>query len=93
MKAPQKHRLPSVARKSPRSYHDWYKMAIWRGLRRRQLDRQPLCEACLRKDRIEPATVVDHIRPHRGDWTLFTDPENLQSLSEACHNSKTAGGQ
>lgn len=33
------------------------------------------------------ATVVDHIKPHRGDVELFRDSENLQSLCKHCHDS------
>src|ERR1700761_2090083 len=36
------------------------------------------------------ATVTDHIRPHKGDQTLFEAEDNLQSLCETCHNTKTA---
>jgi 5-methylcytosine-specific restriction endonuclease McrA len=35
---------------------------------------------------VEPATVVDHVKPHKGDWTDFITGE-LQSLCEPCHNS------
>lgn len=31
--------------------------------------------------------VVDHIRPHRGDAELFFDPDNLQAVSKAWHDS------
>nr|WP_281411231.1 HNH endonuclease [Rhizobium sp. BK316] len=31
--------------------------------------------------------VCDHVEPHRGDETLFWDPENLQTLcADPCHN-------
>ncbi|MEP2204764.1 MAG: HNH endonuclease signature motif containing protein [Tateyamaria sp.] len=33
-----------------------------------------------------PATVVDHIIPHRGDEALFNDRNNLQSLCTPCHS-------
>ncbi|SPA17227.1 Putative phage holin (fragment) [Cupriavidus taiwanensis] len=33
------------------------------------------------------ATVVDHVRPHRGDRRLFLDRTNLQSLCKLCHDS------
>jgi 5-methylcytosine-specific restriction protein A len=39
------------------------------------------------------AEVVDHIRPHRGDWALFIDPGNHQSLCKSCHDRKTAAEQ
>ena len=34
-------------------------------------------------------TVVDHIRPHRGDPVLFWDEKNWQSLCKSCHDKKT----
>lgn len=32
------------------------------------------------------ATVVDHIRPHRGDMRLFWDHSNWQGLCKHCHD-------
>ena len=32
------------------------------------------------------ANVVDHVTPHRGDWTAFVTGQ-LQSLCEPCHKS------
>jgi 5-methylcytosine-specific restriction protein A len=37
-----------------------------------------------------PATVVDHIKPHKGNRTLFWDPKNHQPMCEHHHNVKTA---
>ena len=34
-----------------------------------------------------PATVADHIEPHHGDWNSFLTGA-LQSLCDACHNSR-----
>jgi 5-methylcytosine-specific restriction protein A len=48
-----------------------------------------LCEHCAKAGRIEAAYAVDHIRPHRGDLTLFWDHANHQSLCESCHNAKS----
>ncbi len=33
-----------------------------------------------------PATVVDHIKPHRGDPKLFWDQENWQALCARHHD-------
>ena len=33
------------------------------------------------------ASVVDHVVPHRGDWTAFVAGA-LQSLCDRCHNSR-----
>jgi len=45
-----------------------------------------LCAACRR----EVATVVDHIRPHKGDHDRFWDAQNHQPLCKSCHDRKTA---
>jgi len=49
-----------------------------------------LCRYCERKGRITPATVVDHITPHKGDQRLFWDRSNWQPLCKACHDRKTS---
>ena len=38
----------------------------------------------------QPAEVVDHIVPHRGDVKLFWDSANWQPLTKADHDRKTA---
>lgn len=37
-----------------------------------------------------PATVVDHIKAHRGDMKKFWDRANWQPLCASCHGKKTA---
>ena len=37
--------------------------------------------------------MVDHVKPHRGDWALFIDPANHQSLCKHHHDQKTAREQ
>jgi len=37
-----------------------------------------------------PATVVDHVIPHRGNQDIFWDQSNWQAMSKPCHDSKTA---
>lgn len=34
-----------------------------------------------------PATVVDHITPHKGDSDLFWQASNHQALCKHCHDS------
>lgn len=53
------------------------------------LREHPLCAECLKQGRYTQATVVDHIRPHRGDKALFWDKSNWQSLCKPCHDRKT----
>jgi 5-methylcytosine-specific restriction enzyme A len=52
---------------------------------RMQLSQHPLCKRCFEKGLIVPATVADHVIPHRGDQHLFWFGE-LQSLCAPCHN-------
>ena len=63
-----------------------YKSKAWYRLRHHQLTQQPLCAYCKQLGRTVAATVVDHIKPHRGDLELFYNPTNLQSLCDQCHN-------
>jgi 5-methylcytosine-specific restriction endonuclease McrA len=60
----------------------------WQKRREAQLREFPLCCFCVRKGFVTPATVADHITPHRGDPALFDGP--LQSLCAACHSSDKA---
>ena len=64
--------------------------ARWEKARKMYLRANPLCMECAKENRIEPATVVDHIIPHKGDMRLFWDRCNWQSLCERHHNEKTA---
>lgn len=67
--------------------------ARWRRERERFLRSNPLCVHCRSEGRLVPATVVDHIVPHRGDEKLFWDRENWQSLCKRCHDQKTGHGR
>jgi 5-methylcytosine-specific restriction endonuclease McrA len=63
-----------------------YKLARWAFARAAQLAKQPLCEMCLDVDRVTPATVVNHRIAHKGDLTLFWDPNNHQSVCKPHHD-------
>ncbi|WP_366881176.1 HNH endonuclease [Halothiobacillus sp.] len=54
------------------------------------LSLHPLCAACQRHDRTVAASVVDHIKPHKGNRELFWDEHNWQGLCKPCHDVKTA---
>lgn len=64
----------------------------WKSARRAYLRRNPLCAECRRNGKLTPATVVDHIVPHRGDVRLFWDKTNWQPLCKDCHDRKTGMG-
>lgn len=61
----------------------------WRTARSRFLKVNPLCVRCKAEGRLVKATVVDHIKPHRGDKVLFWDEGNWQALCKRCHDKKT----
>jgi 5-methylcytosine-specific restriction endonuclease McrA len=58
----------------------------WRDARLQFLQQNPLCAMCSTGQRPVAAGVVDHIRPHKGDRTLFWDRSNWQSLCKPCHD-------
>lgn len=62
----------------------------WRKARASYLKHNPLCVHCLAESRTTSASVVDHIKPHKGDKKLFWDVSNWQSLCRYHHNVKTA---
>lgn len=79
-------------------WRKWYDLAIWQKIKAAFAARYPeralICQAtengrpCGR-----PATVTDHIVPHRGNWELFVggkDYANLQGLCNRHHSQKTA---
>lgn len=57
-------------------------------LRRRRLEREPLCRHCAEKGRTTPATVPDHIVPLAFGGTDTDD--NVQCLCDDCHAIKSA---
>ena len=61
----------------------------WQRERRKFLESNPFCVKCYEEGHITMATVVDHIKPHRGDKKLFWDRGNWQPLCEHHHNVKT----
>jgi len=89
-----KHKLKPAARRASAEYHAWYGLDIWTDdLRSAQLLREPFCRECAKHGERVRATVVDHVKPHSGDWALFVDPANHQSLCKHHHDQKTAREQ
>lgn len=50
------------------------------------LNRHPFCQCPHHYGLKIPATVVDHIKPHKGDARLFFNTNNLQSMTKECHD-------
>jgi hypothetical protein len=69
------------------SEHNWmYGTALWRARRVSYRQQHPLCELCLKDNRIVAAEVVHHTVPHKGNWELFVSVP-LQSLCKQHHDS------
>ena len=71
------------------SAHERGYTSKWRRLSKLYLKAHPLCEECKRQGKLTPATVVDHIVPHRGNEHLRWSESNWQSLCKPCHDKKT----
>ena len=75
------HRSPEAA-----AYHKLYKSKAWTKGRLVFLASNPLCVRCQSQGRTTAATVVNHIKPHKGDLVLFFDQANWQPLCAPCHD-------
>lgn len=76
-------------RKDSAAWHFLYNTKVWKRMRTYQLLIVPFCSECAKHDVRTRASDVDHIVPHEGQWHLFMDSTNLQSLCHACHSRKT----
>lgn len=70
-----------------------YNTSRWRELRVLKLQRNPLCEICLKKEVITPADDIHHIvsfmsatNPTQRKYLAF-DINNLMSLCDKCHQA------
>jgi len=68
-------------------HHRLYATKEWRQRSRKQLRDHPLCVMCADQGWVTPATVADHIKPHKGNADEFYHGA-LQSLC-AHHHNKT----
>ncbi len=93
--APPKHQTqrPTGAARhvvaDERVWRLWYKRRLWVNVLRPQTMKRDnyACQMCGRNWGHETRRlVVDHKIPHRGDFELFSDPENLECLCDyPCH--------
>lgn len=65
----------------------------WEKIRKHKLSITPLCEDCRAKNKIKTATEVHHIKKIRDYPELRLTLNNLMSLCERCHKSRTAKGE
>lgn len=92
--AHQKSRLEASRERDRARYKNtpWRKLydqkAWWGHLQPFILARDPICKICNR----EGAYIADHIRDHKGDLTLFFDPNNLRGVCKRCHDARRTAG-
>ena len=66
----------------------FYQSKEWKLARAIRLDSEPMCRNCRASGILSAASVVDHIVAIEAGGSML-DQDNLQSLCESCHNSKT----
>ena len=73
------------------NYSKYYSNPIWLEVRKDHLIHNPICECCLKHDRVSAGEHVHHIIPWDSGRTeeikvkLLTDPNNLITLCKKCH--------
>lgn len=60
----------------------------WRKIRNKYIQAHPLCEQCLKEERLKTAEEVHHIVPLRRGGTHADD--NLMALCKSCHSRISA---
>jgi len=74
-----------------------YQNTTWRKTRETYLRLHPLCEECLKKGKVTPATSIHHKEsPFKGgevNYTLLTDFNNLESICHECHGEIHSKGK
>ena len=78
-------RAYDLRRATAKPWRRWYKLKAWKLKAKAQLQRIPWCEPCRALKRSRPATVANHVIPHRGDPWLFWHGA-LESACVDCHN-------
>ena len=96
-KAPKKPRAPRRNTDMRELRRKTYSNTTWRKLRDTFMKEHPICERCLAKGKITPATDVHHMKsPFRNgevNYSLLLDDKNLMSLCRECHGQIHASQQ
>lgn len=61
----------------------------WRKARQVHLAENPQCAMCGKLEGFNESWHVDHIKDHLGDYDVFWDSDNWQTLCPSCHSKKT----
>jgi hypothetical protein len=63
------------------AWASWYRLPIWKSIRRHRLAEEPQCRECAIEGRTVAVGHVDHVEPHRGDWSLAESAYGGQLLT------------
>ena len=96
-KKPKTHRPPGYKgpkvtareydkKRSTVPWRRWYRLARWSNLRKIVLAEEPYCARCAAEGIVKPSDTVNHIRPHKGDFELFWDRDNLEGVCASHHS-------
>ena len=83
----EQRRQADDRRRQAKPWRRWYNSKLWRQRRAEQLTAEPYCRRHARRGETVVATVANHIKPHRGNWTLFAEGE-LECLCKPCHDGE-----
>ena len=76
-------------RREVNPWRKWYDTPEWKALARAcKVAAHYTCQwpGCGRVCTDKGEAIADHVKPHRGDRSLFFDATNLQCLCKACHD-------
>jgi 5-methylcytosine-specific restriction protein A len=80
---------PSDYKPSNKARAKFESSGAWKGIRRCQLSKEPLCFDCMAEGRVTQAEQVHHIDgDHRHNLEA-----NLMSLCASCHSKRTKAGK
>jgi 5-methylcytosine-specific restriction endonuclease McrA len=86
----ERDRRHDARRRASQPWRALYDTKRWARIRDAQLAQHPNCERCIKLGRTTPATVVHHVRAHKGVEHLFYGGP-FESLCAHCHNSDAQG--
>ena len=90
LKKPERIKQTSIKREER---NEVYTSTRWGKLRLSYLQQHPLCELCLKEDKVVPSVDVHHITSfmsttdHLKRRSLAYNPKNLMSLCKKCHQN------
>lgn len=90
--APGDAKAADKSRNQLAPWRAWYRTARWQKLRQQVFVRDAYkCQRtgilCIGKYPAPNSAVANHKRPHRGDPELFWDPDNIETITKAEHDS------